>query len=69
MRRICAAFYQLFLWRLKDGADIPLCSKMSTGPVDIYEVKPFQRHLSIKKIFLNKRRYLKEVRKGQEKNL
>ena len=34
-----------FQKRPKDGADSVLCSNMSTGLVDIYEVKRCQRHL------------------------
>ena len=34
-----------FQKRPKDGTESALCSIMSTGLVDIYEVKPSQRHL------------------------
>ena len=34
-----------FQKRPKDGAESTLCSNMSTGLVDIYEIKRSQRHL------------------------
>ena len=34
-----------FQKRPKDGAESALCSSMSTGPAEIYEVKRSQRHL------------------------
>ena len=37
--------YRLFTKTAKNGAESALCSIMSTGPVDIYEVKRSKRHL------------------------
>ena len=34
-----------FEQRLTDGVDKALFSKIFTGPIDIYEVQRFQRHL------------------------
>ena len=38
-------FFLMFSVKAKDGDESGLCSKTSTGLVDIYEVKRSQRHL------------------------